>query len=166
MRRDKVDENSMSTEKERKNDYKANVLQIILKYELIYLVKLTVFALIVRTVWISLYTDEVGNILTSTKDFIGCLTFTASTMIDCFVLAKSISLKIKGKINVFHLIFCVLMLAASAFLLLIFLNEIPINKTVISAANMISLFCCLSPILEMLYDTAVNIEIENKKNIS
>lgn len=142
-----------------KNDEIWNIIQILLKYEKIYIGKLVAFVIILVTVYI----DENNLNSISKQNFIGTFTFILSVTIDCIVLTQAIRSSIKGVINVIHLIFTFIMFLCFAFVLLIFMGEIDISSTIVFMCNRINILCC-SPILELGYDTILHMhnEITNK----
>lgn len=143
-----------------KNDEIWNIIQILLKYEKIYIGKLVAFVIILVTVYI----DENNLNSISKQNFIGTFTFILSVTIDCIVLTQAIRSSIKGVINVIHLIFTFIMFLCFAFVLLIFMGEIDISSTIVFMCNRINILCCCSPILELGYDTILHMhnEITNK----
>ncbi|MCH5343386.1 MAG: hypothetical protein J1E64_05045 [Acetatifactor sp.] len=140
------------------NDFKLNIYQILLKYEMIYILKFFVFVIIAATVFIK----EPFEFITR-KDFIGYITFMYSISIDCVVLAKNLASKVKGIINFIHLCFTLFTLVCAVLITLLFLGVFEISTPMVIWCNLTSWFCCVSPILELVYDTIVRIENEKEK---
>lgn len=139
-------------------DTKANVLQIILQNEFIYLIKLVVFIFVVFTVFIGF--EEIENV--NVRDFVGTFTFILTTTIDSVVLAKAF--KVKGKINIILIVYIFLLFLSVGFVALVFAGELEISLFSICVCNLINIFCCLSPILEMIYDVISHLQNEKNRN--
>lgn len=141
-----------------------NIYHIILKYELIYIVKLVVFIIVVCTVFIrfDLFNPESVNAITK-QDLIGTSTFAFTTTIDCVILAKSITDKLKGRINFIHLLFCLVMFVFCTTIILIHIEQIKLSYKVLVFCNIMNIVSCVSPLLELAYDTLLHLhnEIDN-----
>lgn len=131
--------------KKETNDNKSNnrltIQQTVLKYELIYLVKIIVFILITFTVFIDISNPE----LCSKDNLIGTFTFVLSTTIDCAILAKSSN--VKGSVVTLHLVYIIILFLCSLFLILIFIEKLKINIIILWICNFINIFCCFSPLV-------------------
>ena len=141
-----------------KRNERANIVQIILRYEMIYIVKFVVFLLIFVTV--SIRTKEVEIKQISKQNIIGTFTFVLSTTIDCAVLARSINSSIKGIINSINLFFTFIMFLCALYVILIFMEFISISFLLVHICNCISMLCCFSPLLELGYDTILHMNNE------
>lgn len=137
----------------KENKYKNlyNICQIILQYELIYVVKFIVFVFVVCEIY-------VNPILINSKpsidksSLIGILTFIVTVVLDCFVLTKSIKENLKGILNVIHLLYAVVMLLEASFVLVVFRGTLPFSYFTVVLCDLFAVFGCLSPFVELGYD--------------
>ncbi len=141
-----------------KKNRKANIQQIILQNELIYLLKLVVFIFIVITIFIEF--EEVDKV--NIQDFVGTFTFVLTATIDSVVLAKAF--KVKGKINDILIGYIFLLFLSVGFVTLVFVGKLGISLFSICLCDLINIFCCLSPMLEMIYDVDSHLQNEMDRN--
>ncbi len=137
---------------------RANIQQIILQYEIVYLVKLVVFIFIVFTVFIS--TNKIEEL--TTKDFVGIFTFALTTAIDSVVLAKAF--KVKGRINSILIGYISFLFVFVGIVGLVLVEKIKITWLSICVCDFASIYCCLSPLLEMVYDVMSHVQNEKARN--
>lgn len=99
---------------------------------------------------------------TGTKDFVGIFIFVITTAIDAVVLGKTV--KVKGKINRLLIALIVILVMSFAIMVLIFAGIFEISQFWISICKLIVFLCCLSPILEMIYDIISRLQNEKQRN--
>lgn len=139
-----------------KNDDIYNICQIVLKYELIYIIKFIIFIVVAISVSIPFN----SNIMT--RDLIGTSTFVFTTTLDSFVLARSIKNELKGPINIIHLFFTIAMLIFCLIIVLIYMGYIAISSNILTLCNWMNITSCCGPLMELAYDTMLH--FNNEKN--
>lgn len=138
-------------------DIKENFKQIILKYESVYIVKFIIFIVVFSTVFVNPFIELEKIIF---EQFLGSFTFVITTLLDCIVLARNS--KLKGKIVNIQLTYLILMSLFTLFIILFFIKKIEINFFTVCICDFISIFCCVSPLIELLYDAISH--LQNERN--
>ncbi|MBD5480360.1 MAG: hypothetical protein HDR14_13930 [Lachnospiraceae bacterium] len=135
----------------------SNIIQIILNYFLVYVLKLAVFIFINFTIFIKWEgTEEIPQSV-----FISCLAFVTTVLIDVFVLSKSV--KVKGMINAILLAYVFLLLLGDGFILLIIARLSPVSLLSVCLCDFINIFCCVSPVLELIYGVISHMQVERTR---
>lgn len=152
-----------SGENNQNKDYrnKYNICQIILQFELVYIFKFFIFIFVCYTVFIDTSLFDTSNLEIDKQHLLtGILTFVLSVVLDCVVLTKSVSSKIKGSINRIHLVYTLVMGIGALFIVLVFWGKIPFSLTSAYTCNFFAVSCCGGPFIELGYDTICHLKNE------
>lgn len=149
----------LKTRDNEKFNKKSNIVQIILQYEVIYLVKIGVFIFILLTIIFNLASIEDWK----SVDLVSSLTFVLSACIDSVVLAQN--LKMKGNIANLLLINLIFLFSSAIFVCFAFIGYIPFEQQIFKITlYLVNFICCLSPFLEIIFDIAIRLQNEKNSN--
>lgn len=138
---------------------KANIVQIILQYEVIYLIKIGVFIFILLTIILNLATIEDWK----SSDLVSSLTFVLSACVDSAVLAKN--LKMKGVIANLLFVDFIFLISSAVFVCTAFIGYISFEQQIYKyILYIVNIICCLSPFLEIIFDIAIRLQNEKNSN--
>lgn len=132
------------------------VIQIIKQYELIYILKIVVFIFMAIIAIVALKETSTSN-----SKYLGVFTLMLSTAIDLVVLSKNSDAL--GKIDGILLVVWVFLLFMIFGLVLSVFSVAGLDKCAMPFSVMGALVCCLSPGLEVIYDTELRLQQQNKK---
>lgn len=136
-----------------------NIIEIVWNYDLVYIFKIGIVIFMCYTVKLSTGVDMSTNML----PMLPMLTFIGSLFIDCIVAGMFVKNNLKGFLMI-HSIFFVIFFIGLIYALLIYNKQIELCDSAINNCNVFSIFCCISPFLELLYDINSHLQNENNNN--
>lgn len=136
-----------------------NIIEIVWNYDLVYIFKIGIVIFMCYTVQLSTSVNMSTNML----PMLPMLTFAGSLFIDCIVAGIFVKNNLKGFL-IIHSIFFVIFFIGLIYALLVYTKQIELCDSVINNCNNFSKFCCISPLLELLYDINSHLQNENNNN--
>lgn len=133
-----------------------NIIEIIWGYDLVYVIKFGIVVFMCHTVRISNNISQA-----SSKDVLPMLTFAISLFIDCIVAGKFVKNNLKGFLLV-HTVLSVVVFSGLIYIFTIYTQQIVMNDFSVDICNLYSMFCCISPVMELIYD--INSHLQNEEN--
>lgn len=133
-----------------------NIISIIWDFDLVYIIKFGIVVFMCRTVHLSNQINELNP-----QNLLPILTFVISLFIDCIVSGKFVKNNLKDFLLI-HFILFVIIFSGFIYVALVYTQQINIDSFSVNICNGFSIFCCVTPLMEMFYD--VNSRLQNEKN--